>query len=177
MITTREQGPGLPAQFRLKDEACVEIRRLAIPDYAAVVLLSETLTEHERYLRFFTMHPGYLDEWARSLTEQRGPLRDRRFRGRRPDRYRQLRVDAHRWLRRNSGPRCPRPTRARRRHRTPTIAGTRGCSPWATLLRRRCAGRELPDAQSDFGYRLAPDTPSGQRGVPYRARSCKPGWC
>ena len=37
MITTREQGPGLPAQFRLKDEACVEIRRLAIPDYDAVV--------------------------------------------------------------------------------------------------------------------------------------------
>lgn len=74
MITTREQGPGLPAQFRLKDEACVEIRRLAIPDYDAVVRLSETLTEHECYLRFFTMHPGYLDEWARSLTEQREDL-------------------------------------------------------------------------------------------------------
>jgi hypothetical protein len=99
MITTREQGPGLPAQFCLKDEACVEIRRLAIPDYDAVVRLSETLTEHERYLRFFTMHPGYLDEWARSLTEQREDLFAIGAFGRRPDRYRQLRVDAHRWLR------------------------------------------------------------------------------
>ena len=52
----------------LVDGAKVVIRRLASDDYDAVVALSETLTETERYMRFFTTHPGFLDQWARTLT-------------------------------------------------------------------------------------------------------------
>ncbi len=57
-----------PSSLTLIDGARVEVRQLASDDYDAVVALSETLTERERYMRFFTVHPGYLDEWARTLT-------------------------------------------------------------------------------------------------------------
>lgn len=55
-------------QVRLHDGAVVEIRRLATNDYDAVVWLAETLTDRERYLRFFQVHPRALDEWAHSVT-------------------------------------------------------------------------------------------------------------
>jgi RimJ/RimL family protein N-acetyltransferase len=59
--------------FSLKDHATIHIRRLVTDDYDAVVRLAIALTDRERYLRFFTTHPGYLDEWARSLTEPGDP--------------------------------------------------------------------------------------------------------
>ncbi|MGH7291499.1 MAG: GNAT family N-acetyltransferase, partial [Myxococcota bacterium] len=64
-------GPGAVATrwITLRDGAIVEVRRLGADDYDAVIRLAETRTERERYLRFFTAHPNYLDEWARSLTE------------------------------------------------------------------------------------------------------------
>ena len=59
---------------QLRDGVSVEVRQLAPDDYDAVILLSETLTERELYLRFFTAHPGRLDDWAHSLTAQSAHL-------------------------------------------------------------------------------------------------------
>jgi len=59
---------------RLRDGGVVEVRQLEPNDYDPVLRLSETLTERERYLRFFTTHPGYLDDWAHSLTAQSADL-------------------------------------------------------------------------------------------------------
>ena len=44
------------------------IRRLNPDDYDAVISLALPLTDEERYLRFFTVHPTYIGEWALSLT-------------------------------------------------------------------------------------------------------------
>ena len=52
----------------LLDGATVTIRRLGPDDYDAVVSLAITLSDEERYLRFFTVHPTYIGEWALSLT-------------------------------------------------------------------------------------------------------------
>lgn len=57
-----------PSPVSLLDDAEVALRQLGPEDYDAVVELAQALTERERYLRFFTVHPGYLDEWARALT-------------------------------------------------------------------------------------------------------------
>ncbi|TPG32728.1 GNAT family N-acetyltransferase [Mycolicibacterium hodleri] len=66
-------GPGkraavTPSSLTLVDGAKVELRELTCADYGAVVELSGTLSERDLYLRFFTAHPGYLDDWARTLT-------------------------------------------------------------------------------------------------------------
>jgi RimJ/RimL family protein N-acetyltransferase len=58
-----------PTRIRLRDGAVADLRRLSASDYDAVVRLSEALTGRERYLRFFQVRPGRLDQWARSLTE------------------------------------------------------------------------------------------------------------
>lgn len=58
---------------RIRDRAVVLVRQLSADDYDAVVLLALSLTPSECYLRFFTTHPGYLDEWAHSTTEATGP--------------------------------------------------------------------------------------------------------
>ena len=61
-------GPAdLPASATLVDGAVVQLRRLGPDDYDALVELAQTLTDRERYMRFFTMRPACLDEWARSL--------------------------------------------------------------------------------------------------------------
>ena len=52
----------------LLDGATVTIRRLSPGDYDAVVCLASQLTDEERYLRFFTVHPTHIGEWALSLT-------------------------------------------------------------------------------------------------------------
>lgn len=57
-----------PSSLTLIDGASVLIRQLEPDDYDAVVALSDTLSDTERYMRFFTTHPGYLDQWARTLT-------------------------------------------------------------------------------------------------------------
>jgi GNAT superfamily N-acetyltransferase len=59
--------------FTLKDHAVIHVRRLTADDYDAVVRLAIALTDRERYLRFFTAHPSYLDHWARSLTDPGDP--------------------------------------------------------------------------------------------------------
>ena len=44
------------------------IRRLNPDDHDAVVSLAMGLSDEERYLRFFTLHPTHVGEWALSLT-------------------------------------------------------------------------------------------------------------
>ena len=52
----------------LRDGATVSLRRLESTDIDAVIALHDTLTDRERYLRFFTMHPVYLKNLADELT-------------------------------------------------------------------------------------------------------------
>jgi RimJ/RimL family protein N-acetyltransferase len=54
----------------LLDGGLVSIRRLDLDDLDGVIALSETLTESERYFRFFTAYPSCLNNWARSLAER-----------------------------------------------------------------------------------------------------------
>jgi L-amino acid N-acyltransferase YncA len=53
----------------LRDGVAVLLRRLESADIDAVIALHDTLTERERYQRFFTMHPAYLKTLADKLTE------------------------------------------------------------------------------------------------------------
>jgi GNAT superfamily N-acetyltransferase len=53
----------------LLDGATVRLRRLASNDFDDVVSLADSLSDEERYLRFFAAHPSYVDDWASSLTE------------------------------------------------------------------------------------------------------------
>jgi L-amino acid N-acyltransferase YncA len=53
----------------LRDGATVLLRRLEPADIQAVIALHDTLSDRERYLRFFTMHPAYLQAMADKLTE------------------------------------------------------------------------------------------------------------
>lgn len=73
--TTGDTGSGDERQETLRDGATVRVRQLGLEDYDAVVLLTLSLTERERYLRFFTAHPRFLDEWAHSVTEAAEPNR------------------------------------------------------------------------------------------------------
>ena len=57
-------------QAVLFDGSTVSIRRLDSGDFDEVVALAATLTDEERYRRFFTMHPADQEAWARSLTER-----------------------------------------------------------------------------------------------------------
>lgn len=54
---------------KLLDGSQVTIRRLGPDDYDAVVALAADLSAEEQYFRFFTAHPVYIGEWARSLTD------------------------------------------------------------------------------------------------------------
>lgn len=56
----------------LRDGATVQLRRLEPADIDAVIALHDTLSDRERYLRFFTMHPVYLKTVADKLTEDDG---------------------------------------------------------------------------------------------------------
>jgi L-amino acid N-acyltransferase YncA len=58
-----------PCTAELVDGSVISLRRLRSDDAEAVLKLYESLTDEERYLRFFAMHPAHLEEWARSLTE------------------------------------------------------------------------------------------------------------
>lgn len=53
----------------LTDGTVIVIRPLSPADSDRVMALHQTLTEEERYLRFFTVHPADPQKWARSLTE------------------------------------------------------------------------------------------------------------
>jgi RimJ/RimL family protein N-acetyltransferase len=58
------------SEAALLDGGLVSLRRLDLDDLDGIIALSETLTESERYFRFFTAHPAYLRNWARSLAER-----------------------------------------------------------------------------------------------------------
>jgi hypothetical protein len=58
------------SEATLLDGDLVSLRRLDSDDLDGIVALSETLTESERYFRFFTAYPAYLENWARALTER-----------------------------------------------------------------------------------------------------------
>jgi len=53
----------------LLDGSTVSLRPLDPGDVDEIMRLSETLTDEDRYYRFFTLHPAYLQTWARSLTD------------------------------------------------------------------------------------------------------------
>src|ERR1700683_4533953 len=53
----------------LRDGAAVLFRRLEPADIDAVIALHDTLSDRERYLRFFTMHPAHLKTLADKLTD------------------------------------------------------------------------------------------------------------
>jgi GNAT superfamily N-acetyltransferase len=59
------------ATCRLPDGRLVSLRRLAADDAQAVVALHQNLSDHDRYLRFFTLHPVQLDELVGNLIELR----------------------------------------------------------------------------------------------------------
>lgn len=56
------------ATATLLDGTPITIRRLSTADFDAVVRMAGGLSIRERYQRFFTAHPGYLSEWASSMT-------------------------------------------------------------------------------------------------------------
>jgi hypothetical protein len=64
-----DSPPERISEVLLLDGSTVSLRRLNPGDVDAITRLSETLTDEDRYYRFFTLHPGYLQTWARSLTD------------------------------------------------------------------------------------------------------------
>jgi len=59
------------ATCRLLDGRLISLRRIDIEDAGAVAALHQHLSDHDRYLRFFTMHPAHLDELVSRLIEPR----------------------------------------------------------------------------------------------------------
>jgi L-amino acid N-acyltransferase YncA len=55
----------------LIDGSVISLRRLKLSDAEEILVLYESLTDEERYFRFFAMHPADLEDWARSITERR----------------------------------------------------------------------------------------------------------
>jgi GNAT superfamily N-acetyltransferase len=47
----------------------VTLRQLSMTDFDSVLQIADTLSERERYFRFFSVHPGYIAEWAETLTK------------------------------------------------------------------------------------------------------------
>jgi L-amino acid N-acyltransferase YncA len=66
-MTTRELDSVSTAN--LADGAVIALRRLTLGDAADVVRLYETLSDDERYLRFFTSQPADLERRAMSLID------------------------------------------------------------------------------------------------------------
>jgi L-amino acid N-acyltransferase YncA len=59
------------ATAELVDGSVIALRQLTPSDTAEILSLYESLTDEERYLRFFAIHPANLDNWARSIAEHR----------------------------------------------------------------------------------------------------------
>ena len=57
------------AKAQLLDGRLVSLRRLTADDAEAVVALHHHLTDHDRYFRFFTLHPVDLDQLVCKMTE------------------------------------------------------------------------------------------------------------
>ncbi|ASL15163.1 GNAT family N-acetyltransferase [Mycobacterium intracellulare] len=60
---------GDAATCQLLDGRIISLRRIDIEDAGAVAALHQHLSDHDRYLRFFTMHPPHLDELVSTLIE------------------------------------------------------------------------------------------------------------
>src|ERR1700740_3386890 len=54
---------------QLLDGRQILLRRLEIDDAEAVAALHQHLSDHDRYFRFFTLHPSHLDELVNNLIE------------------------------------------------------------------------------------------------------------
>lgn len=54
---------------RLLDGRVISLRRINSKDAEAVVALHQQLSDHDRYFRFFTLHPAHLDELVREMIE------------------------------------------------------------------------------------------------------------
>ena len=59
------------ASAELVDGSVIVLRQLEPRDAERILSLYQSLTDDERYLRFFTMHPAHLEDWARSIAEPR----------------------------------------------------------------------------------------------------------
>jgi GNAT superfamily N-acetyltransferase len=57
------------ATRQLLDGRQILLRRLDIDDAEAVAALHQHLSDHDRYFRFFTLHPAHLDELVNKLIE------------------------------------------------------------------------------------------------------------
>jgi L-amino acid N-acyltransferase YncA len=66
--TTAKRDGGDGSTAVLRDGVAATLRPLSPTDVDSVVRIADTLSDRERYLRFFSVHPGYLAEWAESLT-------------------------------------------------------------------------------------------------------------
>jgi len=60
---------GDTATCRLLDGRVILLRRVDSDDAEAVVALHQRLSDHDRYFRFFTLHPAHLDQLVSELTE------------------------------------------------------------------------------------------------------------
>lgn len=56
---------------KLIDGSVISLRQLKPSDAEKILGLYESLTDEERYFRFFAMHPAHLEDWARSIAEPR----------------------------------------------------------------------------------------------------------
>jgi hypothetical protein len=57
------------SRAELVDGSVISLRQVDSDDAADVVRLYESLTDDDRYFRFFTLHPAHLQGYARSITE------------------------------------------------------------------------------------------------------------
>ena len=70
MSVARNHAPAVKhSNATLRDGVAATLRRLTNVDFDSVVALADRLSDDERYLRFFTVHPSHIAEWAQSLTE------------------------------------------------------------------------------------------------------------
>ena len=63
------QGVRHTVASRLLDGRVISLRRIDSTDAEAVVALHQKLSDHDRYYRFFTVHPAHLDQLVRKLIE------------------------------------------------------------------------------------------------------------
>jgi len=67
--TMSSQAVELTATCQLRDGRLMSLRRLGANDAEAVVALHQRLTDHDRYYRFFTLHPVHLDQLVSKMIE------------------------------------------------------------------------------------------------------------
>ena len=143
------------SEATLLDGGLVSLRRLDLDDLDGIIALSETLTESERYFRFFTAHPtleklGQVTRRALQQAVRTGSLRKRQI-----DRGCQLLHVQRAWMRRSGDRRCTPRTYAGRGHRVAWPAWTNRPGQRTGSSRGRRPHGELLDAQGDVRCRVA----------------------